>query len=50
MPGTPHDRAPEAYANNGHLNVYPSNFFQRRHHQKDIAERKIDDEVHGFAS
>ena len=50
VPGTPYDRVDDAYANNGHLNVYPkkASLHQRKHRQRDIAERKMDEEVYEF--
>jgi len=43
------ESAPEV---NGQSNLYPSSLHQHKHkhHAKDIAERAMDEEVHGFAS
>lgn len=46
-----YDRESPAMAN-GQSNLYPNSLHQHKHkhHAKDIAERAMDEEVHGFAS
>ena len=51
-PGTPNARSDQAYQPNGNKNVYPttSSLHQHKHHKKDVAERGMDEEVHGFVN
>lgn len=52
VPGTAHARSNVAYKNNGWNNIYPdqekASLGQRKHQKRDIAERGMDPEVHGF--
>jgi len=57
VPGIPYDRTETKYGNNGNLNTYAvqkeikkKSLHQKHHRHRDIAERKMDEEVHGFAS
>ena len=38
------------YGDNGNLNMYAQHKHKHHKHAKDIAERAMDEEVHGFAS
>lgn len=51
VPGTPWGRASTPYGNNGNMNVY-GQVHHKKHHKFNpfIAERKMDEEVHGFVT
>lgn len=48
VPGTEWPRAEHAYADNGQMNIYAQGKKHHKHHKKDVAERDMDEEVHGF--
>ena len=58
VPGIPHERSPLAPGYNGNRDVWPEpkpkkkSLHQKhhRHSKRDIAERKMDEEVHGFSA
>ena len=56
VPGIPYDRQTIPYGYNGNLNKYPEpkpkkkSLHQKHHKHRDIAERKMEEEVHGFAA
>jgi hypothetical protein len=53
VPGIPLERQPVSYGNNGNLNKYPKKSLHQKHHRhqmRDVAERAMDEEVHGFVA